>query len=302
LTNRRSNAIHQVFTGTRAGAPRPADPAAYDALVREELAYKCNVLERALTALDAIPDSTLREVHRAVEGDAQAVWRRRLTLHASDLVRFGRTYRHWRNSLVPMIESDGKCALQLLALANPQAALDAARNAGTRELATARVVDLHPLTVDVDSRRIGHDSRIALLHVNEEACVEGDDIEVAHQKGSFKFSGFAIGPLAAAEGQQRRFVWSPADDPDLAVGDELVVAEFRWFSKLKGNKHLPVDRPKADEVSAPKPDCTDHSYADNPERHRYCCRPHESAEAEWSDTLAERRARGALNPEAWRRW
>jgi hypothetical protein len=159
LTNRRSNAIHQAFTGTRAGAPRPADPAAYDALVREELAYKCNVLERALTALDAIPDSTLREVHRAVEGDAQAVWRRRLTLHASDLVRFGRTYRHWRNSLVPTIESDGKCALQLLALANPQAALDAARNAGTRELATARVVDLHPLTVDVDSRRIGHDSR-----------------------------------------------------------------------------------------------------------------------------------------------
>ena len=56
----------------------------------EELQYKCTVLERALDVLDTIPDSTLRAVHRAIEGGAQAVWRRRLTLHASDLVRFGR--------------------------------------------------------------------------------------------------------------------------------------------------------------------------------------------------------------------
>lgn len=300
LTNRRSNAIHQAFTGIRPGVPRPADPAAYDALVREELAYKCSVMERALTALEAIPNSTLREVHRAVEGDAQAVWLRRLKLHASDLVRFGRTYRHWRNSLVPTIESDRKCAQQLLVMANPQAALDAARNAGTRELTTARVVDLQPLTLDVDSRRIGHKSRIVLLHVNGEACVEGDDIEVVHQKGSFKFSGFAIGPLAAVDGEERRFIWSPANDPDVAVADELVVADFRWFStKLKGNKQLPVDRPKADEVAAPTMDCTDHSYADDPANHRYCCRPHEDAEAEWSDNLAERRARGELNPDVW---
>lgn len=299
LTNRRSNAIHKAFTGTRAGAPRPADPAAYDALVREELAYKCNVLERALTALEVIPDSTLREVHRAIEGDAQAVWRRRLKLHASDLVRFGRTYRHWRNSLVPAIESDGRCAQQLLAMANPQAALDAARNAGIRELATARVVDLEPLTLAVNSRRIGHESRIVLLHVNEEAQVEDDDIEVVYQKGSFKFSGFAIGPLAAVEGQERRFVWSPANDPDLAVGDELVVADFGWFGTLRGNKHLPVDRPTGDEVAAPKPECTVRSYGDDPEHHQYCCRPHEEAEADWSDILASRRARGELNPQVW---
>jgi hypothetical protein len=300
LTSRRSNTIHQAFTGTRVGAPRPADPAAYDALVRDELAYKCDVLERALTALDAIPDSTLREVHRAIEGDAQAVWRRRLKLHASDLVRFGRTYRHWRNSLVPTIESDAKCAQQLLVMANPQSALDAALNAGTRELAKARVIDRQPLTVEVESRRIGDGSRIVLLHVNGEACVEDDDTDVAFQKGSFKFSGFAIGPLFAFEEEGRRFLWAPENNPDLAAGDQLVVADFRWFStKLKGNKQLPVNRPTADEVSAPKPDCTSHSYADDPERHQYCCRPHEVAEAEWSDTLAERRARGELNPQVW---
>ena len=299
LTNRRSDAIHRAFTGKRQGEPRPADPATYDALIREELAYKSQVLEDALAALDAFPDSRLRAVHRAIEGDAQAVWRRRLTLHASDLVRFGRTYRHWRNSLVPTIESDDKCSQQLLALANPQAALDSARDAGMRKIATARVVSLAPLTIEVDSRRIGDGVRIVLLHVNGVACVEDDGVAVAHQKGTFKISGLAIGPLAAVKDDARRFVWAPHNNPDLAVDDELVIADFTWLGKLKGNAHLPVARPKADEVSAPRPDCTDHSYADDPERHQYCCRPHESAEAAWSNTLAERRARGELNPEAW---
>ena len=90
---------------------------------------------------------------RAIEGDAQAVWRRRLNLHASDLVRFGRTYRYWRNSLVPTIDSDDKCSRQLAVLVNPQAALDAARDAGTRQLATARVISVAPLTLDVDSHQ-----------------------------------------------------------------------------------------------------------------------------------------------------
>jgi len=31
----------------------------------------------------------------------------------------------------------------------------------------------------------------------------------------------------------------------------------------------------------------------------WCCRSHEDAEAEFSDRLAERRARGELNPETW---
>ena len=37
----------------------------------------------------------------------------------------------------------------------------------------------------------------------------------------------------------------------------------------------------------------------HPEAHQWCCKPHEAAEAEWSDELADRRARGTLNPETW---
>ncbi len=89
LTSTRSDAIYTALVGSRGV---PADPATYEALVTEELRYKCSVLERALDILEDVPDSALRQVHRAIESDAQAVWRRRLALHASDLVRFGRTY------------------------------------------------------------------------------------------------------------------------------------------------------------------------------------------------------------------
>ncbi len=87
--------------------------------------------------------------------------------------------------------------------------------------------------------------------------------------------------------------------PELSVGDGLVMADFSWFSTLKGNKQLPVNRPVPDSVSAPKPSCGATSYAEEPEGHQYCCRPHEDSEAEWSNLLAERRARGELNPEVW---
>lgn len=299
LTNRRSDAIHQAFTGRRGGQPRPADPAAYGELIRDELAYKTHVLDAALEALAAVPDSELPAVHRAIEGDAQAIWRRRLALHASDLVRFGRTYRHWRNSLVPALEGDDRCAKQLTALTNPQAALDAAHDAGARDIASAHVVATEPLTIKIDSRRIGDQSRIVLLHVNDVPCVESHAVDVAFQKGSFKLSGLSIGPLAVVDEDQSHFSWSPALDPELAVGDNLVVANFEWFSSLKGNKQLSVARPAPDTISAPKHVCTDLTYADDPAGHQYCCRPHEVAEAEWSDTLADRRARGELNPQKW---
>jgi len=299
LTNRRSNAIHEAFTGTPKDDARPARPAEYADLIRDELAYKTAILEKAIRALQAIPESRLRAVYRTVEGDAQTVWRRRLTLHASDLVRFGRTYRFWRNSLVPTIEADDKCNRQLLALDNRQAALDAAGDAGTRQLAIARVVGTTPLVLELDSRRIGDGDRIVLLHVNESACAEEPDVDVKFQKGSFKFSGLSIGPLAAVDQKQRHFEWTPALDPKLNVGGTLVVADFSWFSDLKGNTALPVDRPTPDTNSAPKPDCTDMSYSEDPVGHKYCCRPHEDSEAEWSNTLAERRARGELNPDVW---
>lgn len=295
LSNRRSDAIHQSLSDL------PAEPARYAELVAEELDYKGAVLDRALAALAAVPDSALRPVYRALEGDAQAVWRRRIALHASDLVRFGRTYRHWRNALVPAIEADGTCQSQLQALANPQSAHDRAADAGVRELAHATVVATAPITLDVASRRLGDGARIVLVHHNGEACVEAPQIEITPLGGSFRLGGLSIGPLSADpdEDLPRRLRWDPQTVPDLAVGDRLVIADFAWFSANKGNAHLNVARPKPDAMSAPRPDCAVESYPEDPEGHQYCCRPHEDAEADWSDQLAERRERGELNPQAW---
>jgi hypothetical protein len=296
LTGRRSDAVHRALTGGRGGEPNLER---YTALVTEELAYKRDVLDRALAALRAVRDSALRDVHHAIEADAQAVWRRRLDLHASDLVRFGRTYRHWRNSLVPVIESDGRCRHQLAALGNPQAAADMAADAGVREVVPATVVSTAPLVLDVESRRIGAGARIVLLHVNGEACVERPGTAMTPLKGSVKFAGMAIGPLAAVGEEPRRFAWTPDTTPDVAPGDRLVVADFGWYCDLKGNKALSVARPAADDTSAPKQDCGPYSYDDSPDEHQYCCRPHENAEADWADRLAERRDNGELNPQAW---
>lgn len=283
----------------------PPDPARYVALVTDELEYKCGVLGRALDALDVFPDSRLRDVHRAIEADTQAVWRRRLSLHASDLVRFGRTYRHWRNSLVPVIESDRTCQRRLVSIANPHAADDMATNAGIREVAVATVVTTQPLVLDVCSRRIADGSRVVLLHINGDPCIEHPDVHVTHQKTSFRFAGMAIGPLTSVGDDlaPRRFTWTPANKPTLSVGDRLIVADIAWFlgkrNKLESNKFFIVERPKVDEVSAPKSTCARNSYVKSPDVHRYCCRPHEDAEADWADQLAERRSRGELNPQVW---
>ncbi len=181
-----------------------------------------------------------------------------------------------------------------------------ATNAGTRELALARVLSVAPsIQLQIDSRRIGDGTRIVLLHRNGAACVESPTVDVdTSPKGAFKIDGLSIGGLHLADTTDpaRRFdvVWAPETTPALNVGDELIIADFSWFStSQKGSRYLPVDRPAVDQVSAPKPDCTSSSYDDDPSSHRYCCRSHEHAEAEFSDELAARRARGELNPEAW---
>jgi hypothetical protein len=304
LANSQSDAIHRALAGTasnRRSGGGPADPTAYAALVTEELKYKSAVLESALDALSGVTDSALREVHRAIEGDAQAVWRRRLELHASDLVRFGRTYRYWRNSLVPIIESDRRCRQQLLALANPQAAHDLGSAAGTRDVALATVVATRPLVLDVGSRRIGDGARIVLLHVNGDACVERSGVTVKHQAGSFRFAGLSSGPLTrdGADDPPGQLRWTPTNLPALLAGDRLVIADFAWFCDRKTDTFFTVDRPNPDTTLAPKRDCTADSYEADPAGHRWCCRPHEAVEAEWSDELAGRRARGELNPQAW---
>lgn len=306
LTNQMSNDIHEALSGPKnrkGGRTGAGDPVKYDALVRAELRYKCAVLDATVTALAELPDSRLREVHRAIEGSAQAVWRRRLQLHASDLVRFGRTYRHWRNSQVPSIESDAKCRDQLLILANPQAANELATDAGNRHVAYATVVSAEPIVLDVKSRRIVDGSRIVLLHVNDEACVEDPDVDVTALAGSFRFSGLSIGPLDRQgipdDADPNRLRWSSSNPPTIKQGDQLVIADFSWFSDAKKNVFLNVSRPTPDSVSAPKVDCAPDSYANDPGQHQYCCRPHEDAEADWSDKLAARRAAGELNPQTW---
>ena len=161
LTPLRSNAIHEAFTGDRPGLPRPAKPSVYDDLIRAELAYKIDVFDKAFSILQTEFElSKLQPAVRAVEADAQRVWRRRLDLHAFDLVRFGRTTRWWRNDSVPLLEADDKFNAQVTVLTSPLAAYDAAQDAGTRQLALARVVDDAPLTdrsrLPSDRRRVAH--------------------------------------------------------------------------------------------------------------------------------------------------
>lgn len=300
LTPQRSNVIHQAFTGDKPGLPRPAKPSVYENLIRTELAYKIEVFDRAFGLLASeFETSKLQQAVRAVEGDAQRVWRRRLDLHAFDLVRFGRTTRWWRNDSVPLLEADDKFNSQVTVLTSPLAAYDAAQDAGTRQLALARVTDVVPLTIEVDSRRIGDESRIVALHLNGDALVESDDVTVQNQKGSFKISHMPIGELSATGAQTRQFTWAPHHDPGFAVGDELVVADFAWFSDNKGDVWLNLVKPSVDTSSAPRANCTPDSYGDDPANHQWCCKPHEASEAEWSDILAGRRARGELNPQAW---
>ena len=306
LTNQKSDELHQALVGERGRPPSggAADPAKYQAVATNELEYKADVLGRAIDALDLLPESKLRPAYRAIESDAQVVWRRRLQLHASDLVRFGRTYRHWRNGLVPMIESDKSTATHLLALSNPQAAHDLATDAGNRFVAFAEVKSVQPLIIAVDSRRITDESRVVLLTLDSQPAVDAPTIAVdTAQKGAFKIDGLAVGPLQRAgvdaTAPETHLIWTPQVRPPLAVGNALVIADFAWFSKLKGNRYLSVDKPKRDETSAPRPDCDQNAYEEAPAAHQWCCRSHESRESEWSDKLAARRARGELNPQTW---
>jgi hypothetical protein len=302
MTNVRSDAIHAAQLGSRASR------AAYKRLVREELAYKADVLDRAVTVLAGLEESRLRKAFLALEGAAQEVWRRRGDLHASDLVRFSRTTRPWRNDQVEILDDDASCATKLLALGNVQRANDLATNAGTREVAHATVLALKPLRLHVQSRRIVAGTSIVLLHVNGSPAVEsGKTMKI--QGGSLKFGQFSVGPLEPAKTAKgttaptgsHEFNWAPKVTPNLSVGDRLVIADLAWFVKrpFASGHEIAIDRPSLDKNSAPKETCHDGSYKSDPAAHTWCCRSHEDAEAEYSDRLAERRSRGELNPETW---
>lgn len=295
MTNARSDAIHH------AGRRSRPDPAAYRHLVEEELAYKANVLDHAAMVLSTLAPSRLRLAHLALEGASQVVWQRRTDLHASDLVRFSRTSRPWRNDHVEMLDADSTCAKQLMAVGNPHRANDLAMNASIREVAHAAVVNVDPIRLRVRSRRIVAGSKVVLLNVNGAPTIEAPSTTMKIQGGSVKFGGLSIGVLESLPAEDGAVLgWTPKVAPILAVGDELVVADLAWFGKPFVSGHeIKIDRPSLDKNSAPKDTCHDGSYKSDPAAHQWCCRSHEDAEAEYADLLAARRARGELNPQAW---
>ena len=275
------------------------DTAGYEALVASALDYRIDVLQRALAALDKLGVSRLREVHRALESDAQDVWGRRLALQASDLVRFSRTYPTWRNAHVVMLDADRKCLDQLACLADPFVARQRATDAGMRETALATVIGLDPIRLNVRSRRLVEGSRVVALHVNDRSLVEDPTTTLSIQKGSFKLGQLPIAVLHTRDGV-RDLVWAPPAAPALAVGDELILADTAWFGKpFRSGHEIAVTRPSVDSQSAPKATCEPAAYGSDPETRKWCCRPHSTSEAEWSDTIAQRRARGELNPDVW---
>jgi hypothetical protein len=292
LSNVESDAIHAAQR-KRVGAL-----AAYRKLVAASLDYKADIIERAVAILGQLDHSRLFPAYEALEGDAQHVWRRRLELRASDLVRFSRTNRRWRNDHVLMLDADAKCASQLTALADPLYAWDLALDAGNRKLATAVVHSVNPIRLEIDSRSVASAAAVVLLHVNDEPVVESLTTTLKIQKGSFKLGHFSIGPIGGGSrrGPSR---WSPTEVPALKKGDELVVADADWFDTFATGHEIAIRRPSIDTNLAPRPGCGPDSYVQDPDRHQWCCRPHESSEAEWADILGGRRARGELNPETW---
>ncbi|GAB3973102.1 hypothetical protein GCM10029978_051690 [Actinoallomurus acanthiterrae] len=291
---RLSNVVSDAIDTAR----REEDTAAYRALVDAALDYRVEVLERAQRVLDGLGISRLRDVHRVLEADAQEIWGRRVALQASDLVRFSRMHSRWRNAHVDLLDADRKCFDQLTCLADTSAARDKATDAGTRELALATVIGLDPVRLDVRSRRLGDGSEVVALHVGDRALVEHPDTAFKIQRGSFKLGQLPIGTLRGQDGVEG-LLWDPLVVPELKVGDTLILADAGWFTRFKSGHEIAVKRPSLDDRSAPRATCTPDTYAEDPEEHQWCCRPHTVTEAEWADTLAERRSRGELNPEIW---
>jgi hypothetical protein len=291
LSNQLSDQIH---------AESRSDGSKYEALVGEALDYRIEVVESALGILDGITPSRLREVHEILESDAQEVWARRVALHASDLVRFSRTSQVWRNDQVGIIEGNRRCDEQLAVLGDFSRAIECAEDPANGDVASAEVIGVDPYRLSVRSRQIGAGSIVVAVHANGRALVESDEVTLKSQKGSFKFGGLALGMLTETD-EEHEFDWQPKVDPGFEVGDQVTLAGALWFRDppLNSGHEISVARPSLDTQSAPKETCEPDSYELDPVAHRWCCRPHEAAEAEWSDALAGRRDRGELNPDTW---
>lgn len=303
LGNDSSNAIHRA----RLDAAKDGDWGHYRQLVREELEYRARCVDDALAALATVPVSHMQPAYRSFEGAAQEVWRRRMRMRASDLVRFGRTYRHWRDQLVDVISSDGESALMVELLTDPTRAEEVGRDAGNRNVATAEVVSTSPLALAVPSHRVAAGTRWVLLTVaGRDPWVESEGVEVTVQKGSIRLKGFPVATLEAPEDlltgdvPAGALLWEPRVNANVEIGDVLVLADVDLFTELQRPAGaLTMGRPRGDSTAAPSAGCLVNGYADNPSQHQWCCKPHEAVEAEFADELALRRARKELNPEVW---
>jgi hypothetical protein len=126
-----------------------------------------------------------------------------------------------------------------------------------------------PPRLQVSSRHLVNGSTLVLLHVNDNAVVEGASATVKIQATSFKFGQMPIATLVDDGGPGLR--WEPKVAIPLEVGDELVVTDASWFaSVLRSGHELTVRRPSVDNRPAPKPSCTPSSYATNPAEHMWC--------------------------------
>ena len=220
-------------------------PSATTTLVRDELDYKTDVFDAALSALSA---GLGLEPSRGAPGDRgrragglassaglPRLRPRPLRPHLPLLAQPPRRRRSRRTR---------KCAEQLLALTNPQAALDAARDAGTRHIATARVVALDPLDrrgrLAADRRR--EPDRPA---ARRRACVRrGRRRRGQVPEGELQdLRAWRSGRSRSSTRRRRHFAMGTGDAiRSLAVGDELVVADFEWFCDAEG-QHVPAGRP-----------------------------------------------------------
>jgi hypothetical protein len=297
LSQMQSDQIHATYLDKKVGKETPAK---YEELVRSELLAKQAVFDLATKELERIPISNLREAIVGMEADAQKIWHRRWKLQAFDLVRFGLTSRWWRNSLVPVVDGDQRCIAQMTAVLNPMAADAQAKSAGNRDLTIAKVVALEPLTLSVASRRFKNETKAFVLHRNGIAEVESRTVVVRSLKGQIKVTGLIKGQLVQVDDLPTgHFLFDSIDGTDFALGDYLVLAADDWIGDGTQGAGMRIEKPAFDSQQSPKESCNEASYLLYPEEHKYCCRPHLSAEAETSDWIATKREAGEMNPQAW---
>jgi hypothetical protein len=297
LSQKQSDQIHTSYLAKKLGK---ASSANYQDLVNDELLAKQAVFDLAISELQQISISNLREAIISMEADAQKIWYRRWKLQAFDLVRFGLTSRWWRNSLVPVVDADQRCIAQMNAVLNPMAADAQAKSAGNRDLTIAKVVALEPLTLSVSSRRFKNETKAFVLHRNGIAEVESRDVLVKQLKGQIKVTGLVKGQLLQVDDLPvGHFLFDSIDETDLALGDYLVLAADDWLGDGTKGDGMRIEKPAFDAQQAPKESCDEGSYVLYPEEHKYCCRPHLSTEAETSDWIASKRDAGEMNPQVW---